>query len=350
MDRRRLFAEKLGGMCAVVHKRENMFWLTGYTGEGCVFVGRDGATVIVTDFRYTEQASQQAPSSACEATSYDRTETDILKKLTDGYDKVAVETDHLTFDAYTRLSSALSGRTLVPQKGMLEELRMIKDEGELALIARAAAISCRAYENILGIVKPGMTEKQLQVALDHEMLLLGADGLAFSTIAAAGEHGSLPHAIPSDRPIGRGELVTLDFGAKCGCYCSDMTRTFAVGRIDDDLRRMYEDVRTAQNTAFELVKAGACCRDVDKAARDYLDERYPGCFGHGLGHSVGLMIHESPRFSTKDATILRAGMTMTVEPGVYIPGRGGCRIEDTVFITEDGFTNPYTAPKQLIEL
>lgn len=350
MDRCKLFAGKLGGACAVVHKSENMRWLTGYTGEGCVFVAPDGKATIVTDFRYTEQASQQAPACACEATTADRPEREVLRMLTDGFDKVVVETDCLTYDSYKTLEASLPGRELVPQKCVIEDLRRVKDEGELEYIREAFRISCKAFDKILGIVRPGMTERELQVTLDHEMLLLGADGLAFNTIVAAGEHGSLPHAIPSDRKINQGELVTIDFGARKNGYCCDMTRTFGVGRVSDSLRTMYNDVLTAQLMALDKVKAGEVCFEVDKVARDYLDARYPGAFGHGLGHGVGLMIHEEPRFNTKDHSVLVPGIVISVEPGVYLPGIGGCRIEDSVFVTETGCENPVTAPKQLIEL
>ena len=227
---------------------------------------------------------------------------------------------------------------------------MVKDAGEIESICASAAIACRAFENLLGKVHAGMTEKQVQILLDYEMLNLGSEGNAFNTISAAGINGSLPHAVPSDHVIERGELLTLDFGAKVNGYCSDMTRTIAFGRVSDELREIYDRVYDAHMTALQAVKPGMVCGDLDKIARDMLDARYPGAFGHSLGHGVGLFIHEQPRVNRGSETVLVPGHVITIEPGVYIPGLGGCRIEDMAILTSDGYLDPVTSPKQLIEL
>jgi Xaa-Pro aminopeptidase len=182
------------------------------------------------------------------------------------------------------------------------------------------------------------------------MLRLGSEREAFSTIACAGVNGSLPHAVPSEHVLEEGELLTLDFGAQVNGYKTDMTRTVAIGKVSEELQQVYEAVLTAQQMALDAVRAGALCREVDKTARDYLDARYPGAFGHGLGHSVGLFIHEQPQFSARSEGALVAGNVMTVEPGVYLPGKGGCRIEDSVIVMENGYENLITAPKALIVL
>jgi len=234
--------------------------------------------------------------------------------------------------------------------GIPERLRRIKDAEELAHIRRASFIACRAFDEMLSVICAGMTEKEIAIELNNRMLRLGSERPAFETIACAGVNGSLPHATPSEHVLAEGELLTLDFGAQVSGYKTDMTRTVAIGQISADLRAVYDAVLTAQQMALEAVREGALCREVDAVARDYLDARYPGAFGHGLGHSVGLFIHEQPQFSAKSEDALAAGNVMTVEPGLYLPGIGGCRIEDSVIVTADGYENLITAPKQLIVL
>ena len=354
MNRCKAFLESLKpgvGAAALIHRPENIRWLTGYTGEGCAFVSTD-AQVIITDFRYVEQAGRQAPECTCLRTEAGLPERAHVKSLCEKYgiSKLFVETDYLIYDDYHALDTYLTDVELVPLGGVPQTLRMVKDETEIECIRRAAAISCKAFESLLNKVHAGMTEKQVQVMLDYEMLSLGADSIGFSTIAAAGTNGSLPHAIPSDYVIQNGDLLTLDFGARVDGYTADMTRTIGFGKIDSEKREMYDRVLTVQKMALDTVGPGVVCGDLDKIARDYLDARYPGAFGHSLGHGVGLFIHEQPRVARGSTTVLVPGHVVTVEPGVYIPGLGGCRIEDMAIITSDGFIDPITAPKQLIEL
>ena len=354
MDRRMRLVEELkkhGLDAAVMHRSENMRYLTGYTGEGCVFVC-PAETVIITDFRYVEQASRQAPGLRVEATSAQRRESDVILALTDAHaaKTLAVESDFLSYDDHEALREKLPFVQLKSISGVVEQLRMYKDAGEIASMCRAAEISCKALENILPRIQPGMTEKQVQILLDYEMLSLGSEGCAFDTIAAAGVNGSLPHAIPSDYKIQKGDLLTLDFGAKINGYCSDMTRTIAFGKVRPELKEIYDLVYAAHMEALQAVKPGKICGDIDKIARDQIDARFPGAFGHSLGHGVGLFIHEQPRVAKGSETILEEGFAITIEPGVYIPGLGGCRIEDMAILTSDGFIDPMTFPKHLIEL
>ena len=340
-----------GASAALIHRPENIRWLTGYTGEGCAFISTE-AQVIVTDFRYVEQAGRQAPECDCIRTGNGLSEAKAVATLCEKYNVKAmcVETDFLTPAEFVTLTQTLPGVALSPLARLPQELRLIKDDSEIECIKKAAAISCKAFENILGKIHAGMTEKQVQILLDYEMLNLGSEHPAFDTIVAAGINGSLCHAIPSDHVLAEGELLTMDFGATVGGYFSDMTRTVGIGKIGPELREMYQRVLDAHLMALDAVRPGAVCCDIDKIARDYLDARYPGAFGHSLGHGVGLFIHEQPRLASGSTTVLVPGHVVTIEPGVYIPGLGGCRIEDMAILTSDGYIDPITAPKQLIEL
>jgi Xaa-Pro aminopeptidase len=238
----------------------------------------------------------------------------------------------------------VEGATFKALGGDIERLREVKDGVESALIEKACRITGDSFERILSRIHEGMTEKDLAVALDFDMLSHGADGLAFSTIVATGKNGSLPHAVPGETPIRRGDMITMDFGAKVGGYCADMTRTVAFGQPSAEMRRVYETVRVAQRTAQDAVRAGGDCRAIDAVARDYIDAQgYAGRFGHGLGHSLGIEIHESPRLSATSTATLVRNQLMTVEPGVYLPGVGGVRIENTV-VVEDGGCRALTLP------
>ena len=345
------FLRAMQADAALVHRPENLRWLAGYTGEGCLFIARD-EHAILTDFRYIEQARRQAPDWALEQVSSGRGYAALIRERVDAHraKTVLVETDFLTYDEYQSLAGALEGVELIPMAGAPEKLREIKDADEIASIRRAAAIASDAFVAILPRVHAGLTEKQVQRMLEFEMLERGSEGVAFDTIAAAGVNGALPHATPSDHVIAGGELLTLDFGATVNGYRSDMTRTVGFGKVGAELRDIYETVRAAQQLGLDAVAPGAVCGDVDKACRDYIDARYPDAFGHSTGHGVGLFIHEQPRVSSGSATVLQPGHVVTVEPGVYIPGLGGCRIEDTVILTADGMINTIAAPKHLIEL
>ena len=336
---------------ALIHRPENVRYLTGFTGEGCLFISAQ-RQALLTDFRYVEQLSRQAPSLECVRTRMGKSVPELAAELAaaSGAKQLAVETDFLCYDDWAALQAALGDVALTPLAGLAEEMRLVKDEGEIDCIRRAADIACRAFKAILEVIRPGMSEREVAVALNCEMLKLGSEGEAFDTIACAGLNGSLPHAVPGEHRLQKGELLTLDFGATYKGYRSDMTRTVGVGRVDGALKALYQTVLEAHEMALGAVRPGVVCEKIDKVARDFIDARYPGAFGHGLGHGVGLEVHENPRFNQSCADVLVPGHVITVEPGVYVPGLGGCRIEDMAILTENGFIDPITAPKQLITL
>lgn len=340
---------KLVSGCSLFDSRVNMQYLTGYTGEGSLLVLPEKA-VIITDSRYTEQAERQSPFCEIAQTSIEMKREDYVKRYLAeaGASEVNVEVNILTVAAFRRLESALEGIRLNDMPAAVSDLRAIKTPEELAMIRKGAEISCAAFMDLLDVLHAGMTEKQARMELDYLMLKHGSEGNAFNTIVASGVNGSLPHAVPSDKVIENGDLITFDFGARWGGYCSDCTRTVAIGEVSDELKAIYDAVYNAHMSALAEVKAGVTGAYLDGIARQYLDSLYPGAFGHSLGHGVGIEVHEMPGVSKRGNTPLVPGHVITIEPGVYIPGVGGVRIEDTVFVTENGYDDPYTIPKQLI--
>ena len=230
-------------------------------------------------------------------------------------------------------------------------MRVVKDGAELALMQKAFDISCEAFDHILGFIKPGLSEKQIELALNFKMYELGAEALAFNTIVASGPNGSLPHAIPGERKVESGDMITLDFGAKYQGYCADMTRTVAVGKPKDEMRRIYGIVLRAQTTAQDALAPGKNCVDIDRIARNIIaGEGYGQFFGHGLGHSLGIDVHEDPRLSPVSQAKLETNLVITVEPGIYVPGLGGVRIENSCVITDTAARSLVSAPRELIIL
>lgn len=322
----------------VVYKPSNLFYLTGFTGEGLALLSAKGLAVV-TDFRYVEQAERQCPGYGVHGIEKGQSHEQVVALLLNAWGMAALryEDDGLTVRAFRNAQRDIPGVAWKPMQDDTERLRQVKDEGEIALIEKACRITSDAFERILPEIREGVTEKELAVKLEFDMLALGADGIAFHTIAAAGANGSLPHAVPGDYRVRKGDMITFDFGAKVKGYCADMTRTVALGEPSAQMRHVYETVQTAQRMAEEAVRAGGDMRAIDAIARDYIDAQgYAGRFGHGLGHSLGIDIHEEPRLNAVASGRLAAGQLMTVEPGVYLPGVGGVRIENTVVVLEGG--------------
>ena len=338
----------------VLHDPSNMFYLTeGYTGEGLVYLS-EVQRVIITDFRYTEQAERQAPGFRVEMTEQGRNHNQVLAGLVkaDGITELRAETNYLPVDDFEKMRAAIGEKiSCLPLNRAVQKLREVKSPAEVLAIRKACDITSEAFDAILPKIREGMTEKELQIELDFTMLRLGADEMSFDTIIASGENGSLCHAIPGPRTLKNGDMITMDFGAKVGGYCSDMTRTVALGQPSAEMRKVYDTVLRAQTMCEETLTAGKTGFEIDKLARDYIDARgYAGRFGHGLGHSLGIDIHEDPRLSQSCREVLKAGVVITVEPGVYLPGVGGVRIENTCLVKENGCTPLTTADKQLIIL
>jgi Xaa-Pro aminopeptidase len=315
----------------------NVRYLTGYTGSnGLAIVGPD-LRVFLTDFRYVEQAAVEVDSA------FDRQQVlqDLLdavgEALPGGELRLGFDDAALSVSQHTRLREQLPGAVeLIPSGGLVERLRVVKEPAEIEAIAAATELADASLEWLLGTGLIGRTERELAIALEHDMRERGAEGPSFDSIVAGGPHGALPHAQPRDVPIVRGELVVIDWGAQLDGYCSDCTRTVAAGHVDSDAEQIYGFVLEAQLAALGAVQAGRGGREIDAVARELIAGHGHGDhFGHGLGHGVGLEIHEGPRLSprAKDEAIA-AGSTVTVEPGIYIPGRLGVRIEDLVVVTD----------------
>ena len=327
----------------------NVRYLTGYTGSnGLALIGPD-TRVFLTDFRYTEQAEDQVYPEFERVTVAQDLINDALDFLPEGTVRVGYESGTVTVDGFERMRGLFPERVqLVAAKGLVESMRIVKDEQEIELIAAATKIADQALEGLLGAGLRGHTERELALTLEYEMQLLGAESPSFDSIIASGPHGALPHASPRDVKIEQGQLVVIDWGAKVGGYCSDCTRTVAVGEPGPEAREAYELVLGAQQVGLDEVRAGGNGKEIDKAVRDIIyGAGHEGHYGHGLGHGVGLEIHEAPTLSFRSEDTLQAGTVVTVEPGVYLPGRFGIRIEDLVVVGEGGIGILTQIPKAL---
>jgi Xaa-Pro aminopeptidase len=335
----------------LVTELHNVRYLTGYTGtSGLAVIGRE-IRVFVTDFRYVEQAAEQVDPTF-ERRRARQELTDALEDVLPGGSlKLGFEADHLSFREHARLRAELPERIeLIPVSGLVERLRAIKDADEVMRIQEAAKLADAALEDLLRDGLAGRTERELAFNLEVALHRQGADGPSFPPIVAAGTHGALPHASPRDVEVTPGQLVVIDWGAILGGYCSDCTRTLYVGggEPSGEERDIYDLVLRAQLAGLDAVTAGASTRAVDGTARAVIDAAGHGDeFGHGLGHGVGLDIHERPRLSPRSDAALEAGNVVTVEPGVYLPGEFGVRIEDLVVVADDGATILTGISKQL---
>lgn len=347
-------SDRAGRLTAALGEREvgtmlvtnlvNVSYLTGFGGSNGACICGPDARLFLTDFRYTERAAE-------EVTGWDvvTVEGDWLAGISERLGgRVGFEDDHLSVRTLTKLRERVGeGIELIAAGGVVEDLRRVKEPDELKRIAAAAELADAIYEATLEEGLAGRTEDEVARSAVARIRAEGGEP-SFPPIVAAGPNGSLPHAEPGERKIGAGELLTIDMGAELDGYCSDCTRTFAIGEVGDEEREVYELVLKAQERALEEIRAGVEGRAVDAAAREVIKEGGHGeRFGHGLGHGVGREVHEAPRLSTRSEDTLRANEVVTVEPGVYLPGRLGVRIEDLVVVEEDGIRNLSRLPKEL---
>jgi Xaa-Pro aminopeptidase len=320
----------------------NLFYLTGFESSNAALLVEPDGVKLFTDFRYAEAAHEVPGVEVVE------TKRAVVRDLAEQLEgPVAFEADALAYSQYQLLAGG--GLELTPTSGVVEELRAVKDEDELTRISRAARAAERAFEALTAETWVGKTEKDLAWRLRQLLHAHGADGVSFDTIVADGPNGARPHARPSDKVIETRSLVIADFGARLDGYCSDCTRTLSTGQIPGELRRAYDVCLEAQQAAVAGIRAGQTGVEADRIARDVIERGgYGKQFGHGLGHGVGLAVHEGPRLSTESSDTLVAGNVVTIEPGIYLPGLGGVRIEDLAIVRDDGVELLTSFPKELI--
>jgi Xaa-Pro aminopeptidase len=353
LSRLRQGLAEAGCDAVVVTTRANVRYLSGFTGSaGILFVGPDDA-LLVTDGRYQTQAAEQLAAAGVAVDveiGNQKAQSLALARAGQAFRRVGLEAADVSWAQQRDLATEVFPEAeLVPTTDLVEALRRVKDEGELARMRAAAAVADAALAEIRPLLAEGPTEAEVALALDHAMRRLGASGPSFETIVAAGPNGAKPHARPGSRPIAKGELVVVDFGAVVDGYCSDCTRTFCVGAPGtEELARVVDVVAASQRAGVAAVSAGVDAGSVDQACRDLIAEAgWAQAFVHGTGHGVGLDIHEWPRVGPGSSETLLEGSVVTVEPGVYLPGVGGARIEDTVVVERGGCRALTEAPKVL---
>ena len=339
--------EELDLDALLVTNMYNVRYLANFTGTtGLVVITKEEA-YFVTDFRYTEQAAAQAQGFEIiknEGLIYEEV-AKIVKK--DNIQNLGFEDTNITYATFTKINEIIDCE-LKPVTGLVEKLREVKTEDEIEIIQEAVNIAEKGFDYILGFVKPGITEIEVANELDFYMRKLGATEVSFDTIVASGIRSAMPHGVASDKIIENGDMVTIDFGCYYKGYVSDMTRSFAVGDPGEQLKEIYEIVYQANKKVAEVAKAGMTGAELDAVARDYITEHgYGESFGHTTGHGIGLEIHEGPAISFRNEEALVENNVITNEPGIYIPGLGGVRIEDDLVITKDGNYNLMSSPKEL---
>jgi Xaa-Pro aminopeptidase len=347
--RLRRLLERSGVDSLLVTDLSNVRYLCGYSGSNGAVLVTPNTSWFYTDFRYQEQVKTEV--KGCRVRTISRgLFTDFPVEHTRSIRRLGVESANLTLAVHRLLKRRLKGVRLVPLKtDLVLELRRCKDAAEVKAIEAAQRVTDRVFNDILGIIRPGISERELAAEITYRFSLRGEN--AFRPIVASGPNGAKPHAGSSDRKLRNGDAVTFDIGCQRNGYCSDMTRTVFVGRIDPDLRQVYDIVLEAQLRGLAAVRHGVACRDADEAARGFIrDAGYGPYFGHGLGHGVGIDVHEVPAVAHTSKQTLTAGDVVTVEPGIYLPGFGGVRIEDMVLVTRDGYRNFTRSPKKLIQL
>ena len=343
-----LFFEEYALDAVLITDIRNIRYLCGFSGtEGALLISR-GAAWFLCDSRYTAQARAEVLGADVRECTL-RLETLYALAVENGFKRIGFEASHTSVTAFRKLAGVFSGIELIELGAVLDNVRLCKDASEIELLSSVAILASKSLESVLNLIKPGVLESEIALELEFEMRRRGADGRAFDFIVASGVRGAMPHGGASDKAIQSGELVTIDFGALKDAYHSDETVTVACGEPGPRAREIHAIVKAAHDLAIEQVRPGLGCKELDAVARDHIRERgYGEYFGHGLGHGVGLEIHEMPTLSPRSEAVLKEGMVITIEPGIYIPGFGGVRIEDTLVVTSDGYRILTSADKQLL--
>lgn len=336
---------------AIINSPQNRFYFLGmHSSAGTLILLKNEAYFII-DFRYVELAQKTVKNAkiVLQGNLYEQ----INEILSQHKVKNVWVEESMTLGDLNTMKNRISANIVTdsPLTEIINEMRAVKSEEEVKNIKAAQAITDAGFDYICTQLAEGRKERDLAIDLDTFMKKQGASGNAFDTILVSGKNSSLPHGVPGEKRLEKGDFVTMDFGAAFGGYCSDMTRTVAIGFATDEMKEVYNTVLKAQLMAIDTIKAGLVCSDIDKISRDYIyGKGYEGCFGHSLGHSFGIDIHEKPHFAPKNKTILKPGMMLSVEPGIYLPDKFGVRIEDTVYVTENGCIDITNSPKELIIL
>ena len=335
----------------LVNSEPGEFYAVGFHGEGNVVVTAEKCFYF-TDSRYIEAAEHLIHGAEIAMTDAGRNYRAMVQQVIDQchIERLGFEENYLSVADFELWDKGLTA-SLVPAQKLVNSLRAAKDAEELALMRRAQEITDQAFSAILNFIQPGQTEQEIAARLQYEMLCLGAEKMSFDPIVASGPNGSKPHAIPSGRKVQKGDFITMDFGCKFGGYCSDMTRTIALGEPTEEMRKVYQVVLEAQLAGIAQAKAGVPGKHIhDTAAKVIADAGYGPYFGHGFGHSLGIEIHEAPNANSRDETPMPVGAVVSAEPGIYLPGKFGVRIEDAVVYTQDGHEILTKSPKELIIL
>ena len=335
----------------LVNSEPGEFYAVGFHGEGNVVVTAEKCFYF-TDSRYIEAANNLITGAEIAMTGHSRNYRAMVQEVIDQchIETLGFEESYLSVADYELWDKGLTAR-LVPAQKLVNSLRAAKDAEEIALMRKAQEITDRAFDEICKFIQPGMTEQEIAAKLQYDMLRFGAMRMSFDPIVASGPNGSKPHAIPSSKQVQKGEFITMDFGCKYGGYCSDMTRTVALGEPTGEMKKVYQTVLEAQLAGIAVTRAGVPGKSIDAAARKVIaDAGYGEYFGHGYGHSLGIEIHESPNANTREETLLPVGAVVSAEPGIYLPGKFGVRIEDVTILREDGCEILTKSPKELIIL
>ncbi|MDD3165179.1 MAG: aminopeptidase P family protein [Oscillospiraceae bacterium] len=352
LEKFRTVLARCGADALMISSRVNRHYCTQYDiAEGLVVLSKERC-VYLTDSRYIEAAETNLNDVTPVLFSADKPLPVCLKEEMDaiGAKKIALEEGVVSAGDLGRYQQLL-GAEFVPCQNMLGAFRAVKEPWELELMRKAQEITDRTFTELRSVIRPGMTEKQLNAELIYRLYQFGGENVSFDPIVISGPNTSLPHGVPSERVLQKGDFITMDFGCKYGGYCSDMTRTVALGAVTDEMRLVYDTVLQAQKAGIAATRAGRTGAEIDQAARDVItDAGFGAYFGHGYGHSLGLEIHEAPNCNVAGKTVMRAGVVCSAEPGIYLPGKFGVRIEDVVIFEENGCCDITKSPKDLLIL